>query len=227
MRFSDRLVLTTISVTALAFAAGAYFRVGATPALASNGEYAAGGPLATCDVYKASDLLMKSDRFAPVIMNEQRATEQRMKGLGTIESELLEMQNRLSQYPADTKDPNAKTLAEQFQKKREDYLGQRQQMNDAFEAFVAAKNYEAYNLVVDAARVVSARRGYTHIFATRLVDDAKAPETGLGFTMRLLARPVVLGPQADDITNEVLNELKLDPNKKPDAPAPAAPVQGR
>lgn len=216
MRLSERLVFTGLSSAALLLAGYAIVRPGGSAAFATPTFMPApAASIATFDVYRAADLMMKSERFAPVIMNEQRATELNIKNLEPIEKELLDMQNRLSQFPADTKDPAAKDLAEKFQKQRDDYLAQRQKLTDAFENFTAVKNFEAYNTVVEAAREISTRRGYSHVMATRLVDDGKAPETGLGFTMRILARPVVIGPQADDITAEVLRALRLDAGTGP------------
>ncbi|MGQ0628132.1 MAG: hypothetical protein ACT4PL_08545 [Phycisphaerales bacterium] len=218
MRTSERAV-AIMAACGLVLGAGAFLRGLGGTAVAGGGWSATA--MATCDVYKAADLLMKSDRFAQVILVEQQATETRLKSMEPLEKELLDMQNRLAAFSPDTKDPAAKTLAEQFQKRRDEYLQQRQRITDAFENFTAMKNFEAYSLVVETARTIAGRRGLSHVFATRLVDDGKPPETGLGFTMRLLARPVVVGPEADDITAELLRELKVD------QPGGIAPAPGR
>lgn len=222
MTRTERVLFLGVAGLALTLSAGAYVQSGAGSVAVA--QSAAGQRLATCDVYKAADLLMRSDRFKPLIDTERRRSEQALRDLEPQEKELKDMSDRLAAFPPDTKDPAARDLATLFQQKREAYLQTRQKVNDDFENFTTQKNFEAYRLVVDASRAVAERKGFTHVAATRLIDDSKPPETGLGFTMRLLARPLVVGPAADDLTPDVLKELKIEDVKPADAKPSATPT---
>lgn len=127
------------------------------------------------------------------------------------ERELDQLQERLQNMQPT--DPQARQVFERAQQKQAEYQQLAQQRQDELERMNASQLIDAFKQIRGAAQAVSSRLGYTHVLSSRsesrslTVDDV--PTLG-GVLQELLARPVVVGVPADDITAEVMKELSLN-----------------
>lgn len=180
--------------------------------------------IATCDVIKLSALLMASDKYAKPITEKRDAMQAALKPL---EEELQAMGKQLQALgPNPPRTAETESLARRFEERRQMYMQQSEAREREFETFRTRTNFDAYQQVSAATGVVAARRGYALVVANRVLESGKPPENPAVFLQGILARPVVVSPPADDLTAEVMAELKLQEPKpagaeKPDAPAPA------
>lgn len=199
MRTTERVLILVVLA-----AAGGLVLAARPPAA---GAQAGGAParIAVCDVYRVSDRLMKSERFQPVIEQEQLRLQEQ---LDPLEKDLSQRQDVLRELDRD--DPSAAAQFSEYQAREREYLGLRQRLRAEFERFVASQNMEAYRLVVASTEAVADQKGYTWVFAARDKIDEAMPETAQQFVQGLLARPVIKCPPEDDLTEDVLAELKLE-----------------
>lgn len=240
MRQGERIGLYAAVAVGLGLSASAYLGAGMgnrAVARAWQGESPAdagstGGPaaagaqrIASCDVYLVAELLMRSDANQAIMRSEQLRIGTQLEPL---ETELRDMEARLrTLMEQPTPDPAARAEMARFQTKREDYVNLRERLTRDFELTASRTNFAVYQQVIEAARTVARARGYTHVFATRVGPDTSSPQTPVQLTMGMLARPIVVGPEADDLTVAVMTELKIDPKSLvPAAGAPGAAAGG-
>ncbi len=81
---------------------------------------------------------------------------------------------------------------------------------------------EAYRVVIDAAGRIADARGYTHIIGSRTDAQLVRSPNVQGAVQEMLARPVLRMPAGDDLTAEVMKELKIEARAAEAAPAPGA-----
>lgn len=203
----------------LAAAAGGALVLGARSASVAEPPGPEPVRIATCDVVRASSLVMETEAYTKPL-SERRAALSTQLEAGRKEVEALAGQ--LQALGPNERGPEAQALAQRFQQKREAYAQATQTAEREFEQFRAAKNFEAYRKAVAAADAVATRRGYTIVIATRAMEEGGVPVSGQAFLQGVLARPVIRSPKADDITADVFAELKVSP-PAPTGPADAAP----
>jgi hypothetical protein len=143
--------------------------------------------------------LVDSPEFKPA----RSAIEDKLRGLGP---ELRDMEAMLR--GSDPKDEGAQAKYKEFVTKRQEFEKTKAELDQ----LMGKQFVHAYERVKVAADAVAIRRGYTHIVASRDIDDPPTSDPDR-ITQALLSRPMVYSPQADDVTKDVLGELKLAETK--------------
>ena len=160
--------------------------------------------VATVDMFAVCEKYMNQpDLAAP----RDALLKQWQDKLKAAEQELQQMQSELQVLAPS--DPQARVKQSTFQERQGQYQQALQEGNNEVERFRSQQLIDAFAAARVAVNAVAARSGYTHVIATRGPDAQIAP-VAMQFTIQeLLARPVITGPAADDITAAVATELKL------------------
>lgn len=195
----------------------------APPASAPTTTSATIPKLGFCDVVGLASRLVTTEPFAKGLREKQNEMNARVKPMETELNSLIDQIKKADPQPG-VKPINPELVArlkDQFNARQQEYAAMAKQAANEFSQMISHANIEAYKQVLAAIDAVSARRGYTVVFAVRPMDDLKNADTPPAFIQSVLARPAVRFPAEDDITAEVAKELKLPP--EPPAAAPAAP----
>lgn len=155
--------------------------------------------IATCDIYYVLRMLVESDRYRPSRQAEQEKARAELKEIAekirSSEAQLKAM---------DPKDEKARPLFEEYNKQKA-IFAERQAELDGFLGTQFVDAYEDARKAIDA---VAERRGYSHVVASRRQDDKPSSDMDK-ITQAMLSRPMLRAPAADDITDDVLADLKL------------------
>lgn len=222
MKNVERVVV--FSGLAISIALGLGYRGVGTPAVANSAAtsvVADGAKIATVDVLAVVERLASSDRYTP-------AREQKAKSLAApieqINKELDTLRTEITAIPDFQNNAEAQPKIQQFQQKSQNLETLRQTAQNELESFNVAQLQEAYKIAIDTTNAIAGTRGYTHVFATKPFDAKMTSINVNGVLQEMLARPVVRTNPADDLTDAVIKELKLE-NVKPlsgAAPAPSS-----
>jgi Skp family chaperone for outer membrane proteins len=161
---------------------------------------------ATCDIYKVTGKLAETERFTSRINDRQRQLREQLE---PMERELRELADRLRGMGDQPRGPEAEALMQQFNEKGAALRRAARDADEELTLLLAHVSHEAYREVIAAVDVVAEKRGYTHVFASQTTEDMRAPSGIQQFVQGMLSRPLVRAPQSDDITFDVLAELKL------------------
>ena len=169
--------------------------------------------IATCDVYSIMRELVDSEEFKP----GRGPLEEKLRGFAP---ELREMESTLRDMEAmlrgsDPKEEAAQAKYKEFVAKRQEFAGKRQEFEKTkgeLDQLMGRQFVQAYERVKVAADAVAIRRGYTHIVASRDIDQPPTNDPDR-ITQALLSRPMLYSPEADDVTKDVLKELNLGEKK--------------
>lgn len=161
--------------------------------------------IATFDVFLAIELLMKQPDLDKARTDLEASYTQR---LGAIERELLTIQNDLRALTPNS--PQAEALIDRGEAKQSEYQDVARERVERLERLSAQHLTQSYDRARQAAAAAGKRLGYTHIFASRSADREINTENVAGTLQEILARPVLVGIPQDDITAEVLRELKIE-----------------
>lgn len=220
MKNAERVLVYSGLVVALALGLGWRGQTPTSVALAQDARLAA-APLkiGTVDMVELVERLYGRDALAA----DRTASEAKLREL---QDTLTGMQQRISQMQQGT--PEFQREAQAFQAKQQAL----QEGANQYEALKATQVGESYAAVRAAADAVAARLGYTLVFASRPPALPMAAGSVPAAVNEMLARPVVRRIDADDITEAVKAELKIDAGVtvtpveiKPVQPAPAAADQ--
>lgn len=206
MRRGERVFVYGGVITALMVALGG--QLSSLPSAAASASRHRDEPpaarLGVCDVYLVADKLIESDRYQPRVTEEQEKLRAEM---APMEAELKAMQEKgLAMNP---EGEEARALYLEFQRAQQAYAKKQQEVQAAYQAFLANIYIEAYEAARASADAVAEDLGYTHIIASRRKDE-KIDSTDLAQVIQaVLARPVAKAPEGSDITDDVLKDLKL------------------
>ena len=183
---------------------------------------------ATADVLGVAERLLLSDRYRPA--QEAFTTEQNNK-LKPLADELMTMDKKASTLPEGS--PDLEALGRQFEQKRDEFQKARQEALAKIDAFNTDQVREAYRLTLQSVEQMAKRMGYTYVLASRTGAPVIRSDNVAGALQEILARPVAVCDPADDLTDKLIHEFKLE-NVKVDeatprlgAPAgPPAPAPG-
>ncbi|MFZ4574601.1 MAG: OmpH family outer membrane protein [Phycisphaerales bacterium] len=103
-----------------------------------------------------------------------------------------------------------KALEAEFMQKNQKFEESRAAAQQAVEAFNTTQVSEAYRLAVEAANGLAQARGYTHVIVTRGDQVKIASQSVAGAVQEILARPVIRGVSADDLTTDVVKQMGLE-----------------
>lgn len=181
----------------------------ATPAAAATTVAASATPkYAVCDVYKIADKMLQTPRYVKAM--EEKTAELRAKMAPKAE-EFDKLTQQLQGTPQDKQDtPEFKMGVEQYRKLQEELRAMDQEARTAMVAFIAEKNFEVYKQILASVDDIATKRGYTMVLNSRSIEDMEKPASADAFFRGVLARPVVKSSAADDLTLDVMKDLKLD-----------------
>jgi len=151
--------------------------------------------IATCDVYSIMRTMIDGEEFKPA----RAAIEERIR---TQVGELREIEAALKS--SDPKDEEAQAKYQEFVSKRKVFEGARTELD----LLMGRQFVQVYERIKAAADVVAVRQGYTHVVASRNVDDPPTNDPDR-LTQAILSRPMLFSPEGDDVTNDVVIELNL------------------
>lgn len=218
MRFSERAVIYSAVAIALYLGGAAFMNSQAglsaqarqpidTTAEAAKQPGAKAPIIAVADVYKVASKLVGKPRFSAIIEDKRKVLKDRIT---PVEKELRDLAEKLQAMGPDAKGPEAEVTARAYQSKQQEYIRLGQQLDKEMETTIAQVNFDAYKQVVEAATAIAEKKGYTILLASRSMDDMKTPEQSQGFIQALLARPVLKSPGADDLTADIMADLKVE-----------------
>lgn len=172
--------------------------------------------LATADMLKIVEKMVKSDRYAPAreAFNKELTTK-----LEAMAGDLQALRAQIQASPQNA--PETQTLMQNFQARGQEFEQARNEAANRSDEFNARQIAEAYKLVVETVEAQAKKAGYTHVLATRSGPPVLKSSNIAGTVQEMLARPLVVGQAADDLTKVVMDELKLPDIDDEPAPAPA------
>ncbi len=198
MKPFERTLLIVLAIGAALIAAGAALRT-ETPKADTE--------IAVCDVYNVMERLMNSDRIAPAIQEKQDAIAAEIKPL---EDQLRLLQQELQ--AANQEDPSFQAKVQRFEQLRQQYFQLQQALTVEMQRFIAEKQVEAFELARDSASGIAEEMGYTYLVNSR--DANKRIEVGGNtpdnVTASVLSRVMLMLPEEDNITEDVIEELNLE-----------------
>jgi hypothetical protein len=162
---------------------------------------------ATCDIVKVTSKLAETERFTGRVSARQQQLREQFE---PMDREVRELAEKVRALGPDAKGPEAERLIGELNQKGAALQRAAQAADQELAQLATSVSFEAYKQAVAATDLIAEKRGYSHVFATRAIDEAQAPTNLQQFSQGLLARPLVRFPQGDDITLDVLAELKLN-----------------
>jgi Skp family chaperone for outer membrane proteins len=127
------------------------------------------------------------------------------------EREIQDLQNTLRNLQPS--DPQAQPTVQRYQDLQAKYQKIAEDRQNEVEQINSSQLTDAYKQARQATIAVADRQGYTHVFSSRSFDREFKTPTLAGTLQELLARPIIKGNPADDLTSQVVAELKLDEPK--------------
>ena len=210
MRSMNRSVLTLAAALALGFA-------GWSATLAQDGRQPAATRIATADVLGIVERMLASDRYRPA---QESFLKQENDKLRPLADELAAMETRGNNLAPGS--PDLERLGREFDEKQQAFQRAREEAFTRIEAFNADQVREAYRLTLAAVDQVSDQLGYTHVLSTRTGDATIRSQNVPGALQEILARPVAKASQADDLTDRLIRQLRLENVKLEDPNAPSS-----
>lgn len=141
-----------------------------------------------------------------------------------INRELDTLRQEITAIPDFQNNAEAQPKIQQFQQKSQNLETLRQTAQNELESFNVAQLQEAYKIAIDTTNAIAGTRGYTHVLATKPFESKMTSTNVNGVLQEMLARPVVRTNMADDLTDAVIKELKLENVKPISAPGSATPA---
>ncbi len=211
MRRLDLAVILVIG------AAGAALALNARPSIASDAHTSAAERIGVVDILSLVEQTLQQPEYATI---REQTADDLTENINQIQAQLAALSEELNTLPPG--DPRGQEVFNQLQNQRMVAQNFQEQSLANFQRLSAAQAAEAYSLVRDAADQVAAREGYSFVIATRAGRDLSASVSLPAVTQEVLARPVIVGMEENDLTEMVRIELGLpDP-----AAAPAADDAG-
>jgi len=213
-------------VLALAAGAGVALSVaGWTVAQDSRQPQPPAARIATADVVGIVERMLASERYRPA---QEGFVKQENDKLKPLADELAALDERGSKLPQGS--PELEQLGRDFDQKQEAFQKARQEAFGRIDTFNANQVREAYRLTLQEVDAVSDRLGYTHVISSRTGEPSIKSQNVAGALQEILARPVAKSAAADDLTERLIRQLRLENVQLEDPPqtAPtAAPGAGR
>ena len=168
--------------------------------------------IATVDTLGLVERMLASDRYRPAQENFLKQENEKLRPLA---DELASLENRGLALPQGS--PELERLGQEFDKKQEAFQEARAAAFARIDAYNADQVREAYRLVLEAVDGLSNDLGYTHVLSTRTGEATIRSQNVPGALQEILARPVAKASRADDLTDRLIRQFRLE-NVKLDAP---------
>lgn len=184
--------------TGLAVALGVLFMVtGAGSGRANESR------LATVDVITLLQEMLRT----PEYFDPREESKTRSEGeLKQLENEVRRLDGELRLVTPEER-ARGQQLYNDLQAKQRQYQQLAEQRVREFQSLSGEQAAEAYARIHAAATRVGMREGYTHVLMSRPGAALEETDTITMVTQGILARPVLMFPEADDLTDRVRQEL--------------------
>ncbi|USN99613.1 MAG: hypothetical protein H6810_02820 [Phycisphaeraceae bacterium] len=168
--------------------------------------------VATIDMLSLLEDMLQTDTFKPDRDQFRDGWAQRIQGL---EDQLSQIENELRL--ATPTDPNVQQLQQKYQQTGYQYQQTQQQASMEFNRYSADQAATAYSTLYQEAAAMAKELGYSHLVASR--RDGEIADRGnlATVTQEILARTMIVAPEADDLTDRLREKLAI-----PHRPAPEA-----
>ncbi len=205
MRTLDRVVLLLLGVGVLTLVLG----LRAVPAQDS------GQRLASADVLTLVEDVLRTGTYADPRMELETELVGQMRDM---QAQLQFMSQQLqSMQPGD---PQGQQIYNTMQAKQAELQQFQQSSLERFQQLSADQAKETYAMVRAATSVVAEREGFSHVIANRASAEIGEAPTLTAVTQEILARPMAVGSDRNDLTPMVRAELGLpEPGSEPEANA--------
>ncbi|MCC6427734.1 MAG: OmpH family outer membrane protein [Phycisphaerales bacterium] len=224
MRSAHRLVL----LTALASAAltGGLLRGPVNPANAAHVPVPsmAEQRFASINAFQLVERLVQGERYKPAREAMAKEFQARYDAAKAEGDELAK-----SIVEAGQESDQGKLLIRQYQAKATEARELQMELESKVAEFNAQQLGEAYRIVIETADQIAVQRGYTHVIATRgLASEPLKSKNVPAAVQEILARPLIRCPAADDLTDAIAAELKIEAAVEEGAAAPRpAPAENK
>lgn len=168
--------------------------------------------IAVLDPLFVVERLVDSDRYKPARDTFQKDAADK---LTKSQTEFGELEAKFRSLPEDS--PEKPGIVEKAQGIR----AEDEKTKASVDKFNTDQIADAYRVVIEAATKVANARGYTHIIGSRTDSQLVRSPNVQGAVQEMLARPVLLMPTGDDLTAEVMKELKIEAKPADATPTPA------
>jgi len=216
MKTAERIVIYTGLALSLSLAAGYQWMASpavATPALAADTR------IATIDILGITEKMILSEKYLSA-RNTNTAAQNKM--LEELDRGLRDVIARAGATQENT--PERKTIEQEFGSKQEELRRSQAQAQGQIEQFNTLQVAECYGMVITAANRLGAELGYSHVISTRTGEPTIRSNNVAGAVQEILARPIVLGPLGDDLTERLTRQLGLENVVAQPVPAAATPA---
>lgn len=213
MRHMNRKILALVAGVGIAGSVAAW-----SQAQDSRPPQPPAARIATADVLGLVERMLASDRYRPA---QEAYLKQENDKLRPLADELASIEERGSKLAQGS--PELEQLGREFDQKQEAFQKARQEGLARIEEYNANQVREAYRLTLEAVDEVSGRMGYSHVVSSRTGDASIKSQNVAGALQEILARPMARSPRADDLTERLIRQLRLE-NVRLEDPA-ALPAQ--
>lgn len=163
------------------------------------------GAIAVCDLVGVVEKLMDSDRFKPA---RDEATASSEQAIAEFRTRLQAAEEAARAATPDS--PNLEDIRREFQAAQMAFQRKGQELAQEMDRLATKQLGEAFEIARASAEAVAQARTFAYVLSSRAADKPlDAPDTA-SVVRAMLARPVILFPKAADITDDVLQDLKLD-----------------
>jgi Skp family chaperone for outer membrane proteins len=174
---------------------------------------------ATANIFQVVEKLVQGERYRP-------ARDAMMKEYGirldAAQKELEQLYQRINE--AGEESDEGRAMIAQFQAKQREAQQLDQELQDRAGAFNTQQLSEAYRIAVETVNDLAKQGGYTHVLATRGAVSEPLVSTNVAAAVQeILARPAIVYPTGDDLTEAAIKMLKVDGVVTPAEGAAPAP----
>ncbi len=197
-----------LAVVVVVGAAGVAMLHAARPSTTLVSTVAAEQRVGVVDVLSLVEQMLQLEQFAGI---REDTADELTRQIDAIQGRLAALSEQLNSLPPGA--PEGQQVFNQLQAQRQQAQQFQERSLADFQRMSAAQAAEVYSAVREAVDAVSAREGYTFVFASRKGDDLSMATSLPAVTQDVLARPVLVGFEHDDLTALVRAHLDLpDPD---------------
>jgi len=197
----------------------------------NSGGMSAATRLATADVLSVAERIIQGSEY---VTGRDMQVQTLNKPLKDMRDQLQALQARYQGLAPNS--PDRETVQKEFQALQGQYQEKDREAVAQVEQFNTFQVAKAYAQVVEAAEKMGGDLGYTHVIATRTGKPEIRSSNVPGAVQEMLARPIIKGVAADDLTERLMKEFKVeavpaavpvgDPAVAPTTPSsPAQPIK--
>jgi len=205
MKTTERLVIYSGLALSLLLALSNYQYGSVAIAKPAPGIAADSPRIATVDILSVVERMVSSDKYKA---DRKVNDDEQLKSFQPLAEEIQKIQEEAKDLKEESE--KYKGLSAKFAEVKPKYDQARQNAANIVEKFNTLQVAEVYRLVLDAANTMATTSGYTHVIASKGGAPTIASTNIPGAVQEMLARPVIKGVAADDLTERLIKELNLE-----------------